>query len=180
MSTGTKSDLCTYSTIIGATLVAVRTRAELRQQDLAAIVGVTTMTWSRFERGETDIALVQLLAVAAEMYMPHSFVLDVAEDVAQRLRKRRGVEIIHLRGQLTPEVVEMSNLLGVADIADDVEAVLAKGKHNDEFLARGFRRLLTEGEGPKFTVGEALREALSIAPGIGQKVLPKSSAKKRK
>jgi transcriptional regulator with XRE-family HTH domain len=178
MSTLPKNKVVTFATVVGAVLVELRARTDLRQQDFAAAVGVAQTSWSRFERGERDLLVEQLVALARALHMPSRFVLEVAEDIAQRL-ERGGATVLWLREDLTPAVVAASEVLGVADLAGLVQKVMASEKNNSEFLARGFRRLLARTPGQRLTVAEALGSALPHAPAIGRRVDPKALKKKR-
>lgn len=165
----------TYGTVVGAALVALRFRVELRQRDLAAIAGVSMMSWSRVERGERDLLLEQLAAVALALHMPIDFVLNVAEEVVRRL-EHRDVEVLRLRQHLTPAIAATSRVLGVADLDADVQRVMAKEKYDQEFLKRAFRCLLAPDASEKRT---PVAEALPHGARIGRKVRPKALRSKR-
>lgn len=179
MSTPPTKDVVTFATIVGAVLVELRARTDLRQRDFAVAVGVAQTSWSRFERGERDLLVEQLVALARALRMPSNFVLDVAEDVVARL-ERRDVEVVWLRGNLTPTKAASSRVLGVADLAVHVEKVMAKAKYTDEFLQRGFRMLLARTPDRPVTLAEALLPAVPHAARIGRRVDPKALKAKRR
>lgn len=174
MSTLPENSLCTFATIVGAVLVELRARTDLRQRDFAVAAGVAQTSWSRFERGERDLLVEQLVALARALHMPSSFVLHVAEDVARRLGAK-GVTILWLRDDLTPTVAATSQVLAVADLTNDVQKVMAREKYDNEFLDRGFRRLLAQTREQPLTVAEALAHA----PAIGRRVDPKGLRTKK-
>lgn len=179
MSIPAPKKVVTFATIVGAVLVALRARTDLRQQDFARAVGVAQTSWSRFERGERDLLVEQLVALSRALHIPSTFILNVAEDVAQRL-DRGGVTILWLRDDLTVRLVELSEVLGVAELMDDVAKVMAKEKYDGEFLKRGFRRLLAQTPDEPVSIAEALSATLPHAPRIGLRVDPKALKKRKR
>lgn len=146
-----------FSAVVGAVLVELRLLRNQRQSDLAVAAGVAQNSWSRIERGESDLGLDQLVTVSQALGLPSDFILNVAEKLAARLRES-GMTVVWHRWDVEESLRGSSAFVGVADLAVEASKLLAKKPQRQVLEGAGFRLLLATPARPG-AVGGALSTA---------------------
>jgi len=83
--------ITTPSAILGQVVASARKAKQLKQSDLATILNKAMSTVSRYEKGETDISIHELLTIAEALDTTASKILDAW---AAGISKAKALEII--------------------------------------------------------------------------------------
>ncbi|HKT72546.1 MAG TPA: helix-turn-helix transcriptional regulator [Steroidobacteraceae bacterium] len=81
-----------YGALLGRVIEHHRTLRRVHQEQMASTLRVTQSAYSKLEKGQSSITVVQLNAVAARLKVPSATLLQDTERYAVRLRQQ-GVEI---------------------------------------------------------------------------------------
>jgi transcriptional regulator with XRE-family HTH domain len=81
-----------YGALLGRVIEHHRTQRKVQQEQIATSLGITQSAYSKLEKGQSAISVMQLNTVAACLQMQSSTILQDAERYAAHLRQQ-GVEI---------------------------------------------------------------------------------------
>jgi len=101
----------TYTALLGRILQHHRQRLGLQQSDVADALGILQPAYSRIEKGDTSITVVQLRIVANKLGMAPAQILHEVEQWVQQLRTQ-GVTVTDER-----EVPRAALLIGLGILA---------------------------------------------------------------
>ena len=101
----------TYGALLGQILQYHRQRVGLQQADVAAELGIMQPAYSRIEKGDTLLNVVQLRIVARTLGLSMEYIVGEVELWAQRLRQQ-GVIVTDDR-----EVPKAALLIGLGILA---------------------------------------------------------------
>jgi len=79
-------------TLLGRVIEHHRTQRKVQQEQIATSLGITQSAYSKLEKGQSAISVMQLNTVAAGLQMQSATILQGAERYAAHLRQQ-GVEI---------------------------------------------------------------------------------------
>lgn len=100
-----------YTALLGRILQYHREHAGFQQADVAASIGIMQPAYSRIEKGDTSITVVQLRAVGKVLNVPPWQLLTEAERWTEKLRKQ-GVTVTNEK-----EVPKAALVVGLAILA---------------------------------------------------------------
>lgn len=75
----------TSSAVLGQVLARLRQSKGIKQNDLAARLGLGTSTWSRVENGDAFLSVEQLMAAAKALDMTPASIMNLVEKVEKHL-----------------------------------------------------------------------------------------------
>jgi transcriptional regulator with XRE-family HTH domain len=81
----------TYSGLVGLVVAYVRRGKNFSQNELAKRSGVSQPTISRIEKGEADITMPQMAAIAAALSTTPGVIIDVADKLRAELERESVV-----------------------------------------------------------------------------------------
>lgn len=84
----------TYPAVLGRILSDRREKQGLEQTDIAARLGISQPTWSRFERGETPMTVSMLSKTAHFLNVAPAVILSETDQAVSRLTAM-GVTVYH-------------------------------------------------------------------------------------
>lgn len=90
--TSTVKPKIAYGALLGRVIDHHRAARKINQEAVAAALGITQSAYSKLEKGQSTISVVQLNTIAAQLNMPASTLIQDTERYAAHLR-RQGVAI---------------------------------------------------------------------------------------
>lgn len=96
----------TYAVVLGQTLMVLRKRLHMDQNELALEVGTSRSTWSRIENGAAAISIDQLIGAAKHMGTTPSLILVLVEATKAEAHQR-GISVLD-KAQWPPSVDDLS------------------------------------------------------------------------
>ena len=83
----------TYNSILGQTLRQLREKKNKKQDDMANLLGITQASWSRIERGDTTLSVIQLDKIAKNLGETSSSILEIADKVRKDIESK-GFKVV--------------------------------------------------------------------------------------
>jgi len=103
----------TYNAVVGRLLASYRETQGLEQAELAERLHMSQPSWSRIERGETNVTMEVLAKAALALNTSPGEIVDKTEQAKQGLEKL-GIEVLLERPNKTSGEVVLALLAGAA------------------------------------------------------------------
>lgn len=85
-----------YARVLGAVVEHLRKRLSITQEAMAKAIGVSQSAYSRLEKGQSAMSVVQLRAISVQLGLPPEAIVHDSEGYAAQLQQQ-GVSITQER-----------------------------------------------------------------------------------
>jgi transcriptional regulator with XRE-family HTH domain len=119
-------NVTTYAAVIGAVLVNLRNDKKLNQSDVASVVGVSSSTWSRIEKGDSSLSVDQLYLAAKALKIRPEQILELASKAEEDLPSK-GIEVISWADFTSNRTLTSAVALGLLPVGGTALAAVIVG-----------------------------------------------------